>query len=318
MYTDRVTKRFYVTAAITLLTGLVTAQETSPALRFLANDGGGYTFDTGVLRGALRQDGRPRGLSSVVHVPTGTRLDRSLGICSHYRVFTTNHRYGTAAWDWPGTSKLLADGAVQTTWPEAADRPFEMTAIYRWKDPQTLDVETTVTARKDLRKFESFLASYFDEAFASPYVYVNKNPEAENKPGLLLARRFYGNWHMYPKDAEVVHILHDGRWQIEPNPVEWTIMPPLAAPVCLRRNAGKDLSVILMSPPQDCFAIATPHEGESHYSLYLSLFGRNLKANETAIVRTRLLVTTNASDDQVVAFYRQYLSDPALRSKPAN
>ena len=161
MYADRVTKRLYVAAAIMLFTSLATAEETSPALAFLANDRGEYTFDTGVLRGTLRQEGRPRGLSSVMHVPTGTRLDRSLGICSHYRVFTTNHRYGTAAWDWPGTSKRLADGAVQTTWPEAADRPFEMTAVYRWKDPQTLDVETTVTARKDLLKFESFLAHQF-------------------------------------------------------------------------------------------------------------------------------------------------------------
>ena len=149
MCTDRMRKILRVSAAIMLPTGLAIAQETSPALRFLANDKGEYAFDTGVLRGTLRQDAKPRGLSSVVHVPTGTRLDASLGICSHYRVFTTNHRYGTAAWDWPGTSKLLADGAVQTTWPEAADRPFEMSAVYRWKDPQTLDVETTVTAHKD-------------------------------------------------------------------------------------------------------------------------------------------------------------------------
>ncbi len=308
MCPDRVTKILHVAAAIILFAGPAIGKDTSPGLRFLANDGGGYTFDTGVLRGMLRQDGKPRGLSSVVHVATETRLDRSVGICSHYRVFTTNHRYGTAAWDWPGTSKRLADGTVQTTWPEAADRPFEMTALYRWKDPQTLDVETTVTARKDLRKFESFLASYFDEAFPSPYVYVNENPEAENKPGLLLARRFYGNWHMYPRDAEVVHILHDGRWQIEPNPVEWTIMPPVAAPVCLRRSAGKNLTVLLMSPPRDCFAIATPHESETHYSLYLSLFGRDLKAGETAKARTRFVVAADISDTQVLALYRQYLN----------
>ncbi len=318
MAVERTTRGLCTLTAIAVFTAVAGGEEVSSRLAFKANDRGEYTFDTGVLRGTLRQDGKPRGLSSVVHVATDARLDASLGICSHYRVFTTNRRYGTAAWDWPGTSKRLADGAVQSIWPEAANRPFEMTGVYRWKDPQTLDVETTVTAREDLRKFESFLASYFDEAFASPYVYVDRNPEAENRPGFLLARRFYGNWHMYPRDADVVPILHDGRWQIEPNPVEWTIMPRLAAPVCLRRNTGKNLTVVLMSPPQDCFAIATPHEGETHYSLYLSLFGRDLKAGETAKARTRFVVTTEASDKQALALYRQYLEDLARPSKPPN
>jgi hypothetical protein len=244
-----------------------------------------------------------------VHVPTGTRLDRSIGICSHYRVFTTNHRYGTAAWGWAGTAKLLADGAVQTTWPAAADRPFEMTALYRWRDPQTLDVETTVTARKDLHKFESFLASYFDEAFPSPYVHVDKDPEAENKPGLLLAAKAHGIWQMFPRDARSLPIIRDGRWKLEPHPVDWVIMPQLAAPVCLRRGTASNVAVILMSPPHDCLAIATPHEGENHYSLYLSLFGRDLKAGETARARTRFVVTTDISDAKTLALYGQYMNE---------
>ncbi len=113
----------------------------------MANDKGEYTFDTGVLRGTLRQGGKSLGLAPLIHVPTGARLDRSMGILSFYRVFTTGQRYGAGAWDWPSTAKLLPDGAVQVTWPAAAERPFEMTALYRWKDPQTIDLETTVTAR---------------------------------------------------------------------------------------------------------------------------------------------------------------------------
>ena len=197
---------------------------------------------------------------------------------------------------------------MQVTWPEAADRPFEMAALYRWKDPQTIDVETTVTARKDLSKFESFLAAYFTEALPTPSVYVRENPEAQGKPGFLPARKTYGDWQIFPRDEQVLPIIRDGRWGLEPNPLNWAIMPRLAAPLCLRRGAG-NLVAILMAPPEDCFAVATPYEGESHYSLYLSRFGRDLKAGATAKARTRLVIGTSISDEQAIALYQQYVKE---------
>jgi hypothetical protein len=184
-----------------------------------------------------------------------------------------------------------------------------MTALYHWKDPQTIDVETTVTAHKDLGKFESFLASYFEEAFPTPCVYVREDPEAQGKPGFLSAKKTYGDWQMFPRDDRVLPIIRDGRWGLQPNPVAWTIMPRLAAPIGLRRGTPDSLTAILMAPPQDCFAIATHYEGESHYSLYLSLFGRDLKAGETAKAHTRLVIATSVSDEQTIALYQQYVKD---------
>ena len=297
-----------VTIAL-LVAGLAAGQEKSPRLAFVANDKGEYTFDTGVLRGTLRQGGKSLGLAPLIHVPTGARLDRSMGILSFYRVFTTGQRYGAGAWDWPSTAKLLPDGAVQVTWPEAPDRPFEMGALYRWKDPQTIDLETTVTARQDVRGFESFLAAYFGEAFPTPCVYVRENPEAQGKPGLLPARKTYGEWQMFPRDDQVLPIIRDGRWGLQPNPVNWTIMPRLAAPLALRRGAGSGLVAVLMAPPEECFAIATPYEGESHYSLYMARFGRDLKAGETAQARTRLVIGAGIADDQAVTLYQQYVRE---------
>ncbi|MCX6874371.1 MAG: hypothetical protein NTW21_11290 [Verrucomicrobia bacterium] len=40
-------------------------------------------------------------------------------------------RYGDAAWDWPGTARLLPDGAVEVTWTADATHPFDMKAVYR-------------------------------------------------------------------------------------------------------------------------------------------------------------------------------------------
>lgn len=278
-------------------------------LVFTQNEDGGYEFDTGILRGRLREAGKGLGLSSAVHVPTGTMLNGAYGILSYYRVFTTNKRYGTAAWGWPGTSKLLSDGAVQVTWPEGDDRPFEMAAIYRFRDGSTLDVETIVKPGKDLDKFEVFLASYFHEAFPLSQVYVAASPEAEGKPAFLTAKKSFGNWQMFPRNEDVVPIIRDGRWKKEPNPVDWKIMPRMAMPIALRRGSKAAPMAILMSPRDDCFAIATPCEGESHYSMYFSLFGRDVRAGQTARARLRFVVTNAASNHEILDLYQKYIKE---------
>jgi hypothetical protein len=295
--------------------GGLAAERGSAKFRFTLNEQGEYVFDTGVLRGKLRQGERALGLSSVVHhrkaspegVPSGTRLDGTYGIFSYYRVFTANKRYGHAAWEWPCAWKLLPDGAVQIAWPAEQDRPFEIVATYRLTGPTTIDLETVVRAQKDLPEFEVFLASYFRETFAVPFVYVRANPESERKGAFLRAKKSFGDWQMYPATAQVLPMIRDGRWRQEPNPVQWAIMPCMAAPVGIRRSAAADLAAVLMAPPEDCFAISTPYAGENHYSLYLSLFGRDVKAAETAKARSRLVVTAGASNDQVLDMYEEYV-----------
>ncbi|MBP8912914.1 MAG: hypothetical protein KBI32_15545 [Phycisphaerae bacterium] len=289
-------------------TGSAWGSDPSSMLVFRTSDEGQYTFDTGILRGVLRQKGTSRALSSVVHIPSGMKLDGSVGIAGHYRVFTINKRYGTAAWDWPSNAALLPDGSVRTTWPAAQDRPFEMTALYRWADPQTLDVETTVTAHEDLTGFESFFASYFDKAFPSPYVLASPEGTTTHR-SFMLGEKSQGDWLMFTfRQDPRNNLARDGRWLLEPHPVNWTILPRLDAPLCLRRGEGHKLTVVMMAPRQDGFAVAMPHEGESHYSLYLSLFGRDFKAGESAQARTRLVIAENLSDSETNRLYRQYLT----------
>jgi hypothetical protein len=285
------------------------AKSQSVKIAFASKGNDEYVFDTGVLRGELRKDGQTLGLSAVVHVPSGTQLDGKFGIFSFYRIFTTNKRYGHAAWEWPSVSKLLPDGAVRIVWPAEEDHPFEMTATYRLADETTLDVQTAVKAQTDLPRFEVFLASYFREILPTPCVYVGRNPQTEGKPGFMAAQKSFGDWQMFPKDEQVLPMILDGRWQKEPNPVKWTIMPYMAAPIGVRRGVAAGPTVILMAPPDNCFALSTPYEGEGHYSLYLSLFGRDVKAGETAKARSRLVVAANVSDDQILGLYKKYLKE---------
>jgi hypothetical protein len=106
-----------------------------------------------------------------------------------------------------------------------------------------------------------------------------------------------------------VPIIRDGRWKKEPNPVDWKIMPPMAKPIALRRGSGKALTAILMAPPDDCFAISTPYEGEGHYSMYFSLFGRDIEAGRTATARLRLVLTNITSNKDILNLYKKYIEE---------
>jgi hypothetical protein len=274
-------------------------------LAFSAAGTNGFTFDTGVLRGKLRAGGKSTGLSSVVHVPTGVTLDSSMGLFGHYRVFSANKRYGTAAWDWPSEARLIENGSVEVRWPSAEDRPFELRAVYHWAEPNTLDLETSVLAKTNLAKFESFLASYFAESFTNSCVYVRSN----RQQWLQAADRNAGIWQAFPRDDEAVSIIQDGRWKFPPSPVDWVIGPRLAKPLGVRRCPANDLRAVLMSPPQDCFAVLTPFETEPHRSMYLALFGQDLKAGETARARARLVIRSNLPDGTAIArLYSSYMS----------
>jgi len=285
-------------------------------LVFTASGAGEFSFDTGVLRGKLRPGGKALGLVSVVHLPTGLQLDQGpsgYGLLSHYRVFTVGKRYGTGAWDWPSQARLQPDGSVETIWLADGTRPFEMRAIYRLAGPATVDLETVVTPNTNLWGFESFVASYFAPAFSNAAALLADHPTGSRKPDLLEADRFFGDWLLFPRDVAILALVNDGRWRLEPHPVDWTIMPPLAKPLGLRRAPASKLMAVLMAPAGDCFALAMPYQTEPHLSLYLSLFGRNLKAGETVRAHSRLVVTPDLTVEQLLQLYQNYLSELRAR-----
>ena len=288
------------------------AEKAAPNLAFTAA-GKEYHFDTGVLRGTLRPDGRSLGLTSIVDVASGTSLAGGAGLCSHYRLLDSEARYGSAAWDWASQSRLLPNGGVEVLWSADKDHPFDMKAVYRWKAANVCDVTTRVTAKKDIQRLEVFLASYL-AALPDSFVYVQGCPETGGKPGFFAALESRGPWQTFPRDDEAVKIAGDGRWKRPPNPVDWKMMPRLAAPLAMRRDEKTGLTALVMAPAKDCFAVSTPFSGEGHRSIYLSLFGRDLKTGESATARSRLVIGHKISDEQAIALYEAYARERAARA----
>jgi hypothetical protein len=273
----------------------------SPAadLRFHPAEGGAFHFDTGVLKGTLRSEGRSIGLLPATHLESGSELARSMGLFGVYRVFSEGRRYGNGMWSWPSEARAASGGAVEVRWPAVEERPFEMRALYRWSGPAALDVEISVRPEEELRGFEAFLASYLGKTFTDSAVLT--------KDGRFTAAdRASGAWQMFPRDAGAVARIRDGRWKIPPSPVDWVIRPEFEGPIAIRRDPASGVTVAFMAPAADCFAVSTPHEGETHFSLYMSLFGRDLKKGETARARARLVVLTSAQEEQLRELRRGY------------
>lgn len=276
-------------------TGSDTPPETPIAqrLKFEPDGLGGYLFDTGMLRGRVHAGGASLGITEAHHVPTGARLDRSKGLLSPYRVFANGRRFGDGAWDWPSTAALLPDGRVEVHWAAGEDRPFTLRARYRLARPSILELEVLAEARDELRGFEVFLASYFDPAFTNSFVFA----KGRARDGYLNATLERGEWQMYPRDAAARALIEDGRWQLEPHPVSWSFPGELAGPPlrAYRRAPGLGILATFSTDPASCFAVATPHQTEAHFSTYLSLFGRTLAAGETARARVTLVITGPAA-----------------------
>jgi len=281
----------------------------APDLSFHEAPDGGFTFDTGVLRGKLRAGGKSSGLTDVVHVPSGARISQTYGLVGHYRVLAANRRFLPDVWAMPSEATLAGGGSVQARWPAAADRPFEMRVTYRWSAADTLEVETGVTAGAPLAGFESFLASYFAEEFNRALVWVR-----EDEGTFAAADEGGGPWQMFPRDQAAVRLIQDGRWTFPPNPVDWRIRTNLKLPIGIRRGSVSRMSAVIMARDGDCFAVSTPVQNDGHRSLYLSLFGRDLSRDETASARACLVIGT-LQDDEIVHRYHSF--DMASMSYPS-
>jgi hypothetical protein len=237
-------------------------------------------------------------------------------LLSYYRVFSSNKRYGTAARDWPVQSKLLPDGALEACYAAAEEHPLELRGLFRWAAPDTLDLETTVTARQDLPRFEVFLSDYLGSGFEGSVYVQASGLDKKGQAGLLRADwspLVDGNYLMFPRDRQACGMIFDGRWEFPPSPVQWAVGRYLAGPLGLRRDPASGLSVVLMARPHDCFAVAMPYNKTppdniaNHGSLYLCLFGRDLAAGEKATARCRLVVKHDLTDEAAIDLYQQYL-----------
>jgi hypothetical protein len=155
-------------------------------------------------------------------------------------------------------------------------------------ETNVVEVETAVcsTSVAWLQHLEVFLASYLSPSFTNAVVLTR----GATGPLPVAATPDRGEWQMYLRDIDARSIADDGRWKLEPHPVNWRFPREFAGPAAtvFRRAPGLNLTATLSADATGCFAVALPHETESHYSVYFSLFGADMAYAKTLFARVRL------------------------------
>ena len=287
-------------AAVGSMVLAVTGVHSAPP-RFVA-DGPGFRFETEALTGGLRADGRSYGLAPVICRATGRSLAQGLGLVGPYRALDAERRYLPDLRDRPSTAAVDSDGVVIVRWEADERHPYELVMEYRWADARTLDVLTQVTARRDLPRFEIFMTSYL-RGFSRAYGWTDQ--------GFVEATPDRGIWQCFPRDEAAAALVADGRWVHPPHPVVFHPIAQYRGALGVRRDPASGLAALMMAPPEDAFAVLMPHGEQGHCSLYLSLFGRDIRDGGTASARMRLVLADAPTDAEVEALYEAYLKECA-------
>ncbi len=277
--------------------------QTSQEYFTASNRKGEYLLNTGWLKGVFRPEGKSLGFEPLNIVSPEICLSHSPGILNFYRVFKTNHRFGESMREIESKAKLLNPRTIEVIWEPSEQTPFELRAIYECKDSKTIDLDVFVKPMVDLPNFEVFLSSYLNERFPEPFIYA-KDESGESK--FLSTPPELGVWHAFPRDEDAINIIKDGRWTYPPSPVDWIIRPFFAEPIIYRRDKESGLVVLQMAQKDSCFSIMAPHVGESHYSMYFSLFGRDIKQAESVRARIRMVVDY-LSNDEILQKYKEFI-----------
>lgn len=275
-----------------------------PSLAFRADARGDLAFDTGVVKGSLKKDGLGGGLKPIAFCDPSVPIDNNHGLLVPYRFLTPKKRYGFGSWEWPRTGKVLENGAAQLNWAASPDRPFAFSSTFRWQSADTVDVTVTFTPDTDLEKFELFLGSYF-KSFTKATAYVKD--AGNGQPGFIETPQDKGEMQLFPKGPEVMDLINDGRWTLPPYPNKWSFRSALAAPLGMRQEPNSGATVLIMAPPEDCFAVSMSQQKAGLGAFYLSLFGKDVQKGQTLTGRARMVFGKNTTSEQALQKYQEYL-----------
>lgn len=288
----------------------------SSKLAFSIDAANNLAFDTGIVKGSLQKDGNGEALTPISYVNPRVVINNTPhGLLTPYRFLTPQKRYGFGSWEWPRTGSVLPDGSARLDWTSAPDRPFAFSTHYQWKSADTLDFTVSFTPETNLENFELFLGSYFLN-FKTVKAFVKK--AGDGQPGFVAVSDQIKNGYQYfPVADHVKTMINDGRYNFPPFPITWTVREPLAVPLGLMADRTTGVTILLMSPPEDCFALSATKPSWKQGAYYMSLFGKNIAKGQTAIAHVRLVFGRNITDRQAVSRYAAYLKEIGVAPEPA-
>ena len=287
-------------------TFLFAAETASQGLSTAAAENTSLDFETPEMEGTIRLDGRYHGVSRLVDKRTGRQvINTPYSALNLFKLMSVNQIMGQPR----GMERTMKKGDdwAEVTWPATESHHAELTARWEVVQPNMIDLTVKVQSQGAYRGYELFLSSYFFQLF-EPHVYLwARGRSSYDLVVPTLSDVFRGTVVVFPRDAHAARFCVDGRWERNERRTPTVQMVPVrhyAHSVAFMADPEKQLAVVLMSRPRDCYAISARYhiEQESdrmvNYSAFdLSLFGNDFVPGSERTVKVRLALTP--LDDQL-------------------
>lgn len=265
---------------------------------------GTFDFETSELRGSIQPQGAYHGISQLLHKPTSVELVHpKYSVLNLFFLFSVNLKIGVPR-GWERTVEATEE-AVTLHW--AANEEFlgELSARYEVREPNLVDLTVTVRSQGIYPRFELFLSDYFDPSLL-PHVCLQSSvyARAQGAPEIVpltVNGAFEGTGLVFARDAHAARLCVDGRWDRRERKMptaQWCPVRYYAYPFGFQADLEKRVAAVLMSRPEDCFAVIsgydTPNQEDAFKNqnpMYLSLFGDDLVPGYERSVKVRMAVT---------------------------
>lgn len=282
---------------------------------------------SGILNCDINMEhGKSHHFSNVIHKPSGLKISpdgdsmAGTGMLNFFRVLIEGGYLTELRVEEP-LLEPTEDGII-FTWMPTIRRQAKVKVKFTFRQPNIIDMDMWVETLTNYPGFEILLSAYMAPGFESG-VYVAKEEfgaiESE-QIRLVDQPMIHGIWPFFPRDEAGANLLTDGRHQKGRWFWRMAIGRRYAMPLAFFSKNKVD--AILMGRPEDIYAVGATYKGDAendgvagHRSLYLSLFGENLKAGEGRHTQMRMIIDDFASDaEKHKELYRSFLKD--MESKP--
>ncbi len=280
-------------------------------------DGTNYHFETDEVTGSYLTAGPYQGMRDLVHRATGIQVasgETLPGLVAPYRVFANGRRYDDVR-DRPARVKLV-DERLHITYAADEDNPFDLESQYCWTG-DTLDAYYRINPHADMCRFELCISSYLAGGFRA-YVSKQSNEwgEKESKIVPVDVNPMTDVYAMFPRDESAAELIFDGRWDLPPYPVRWTVPAWFDLPLAYRRHAKSGVMGLAMGDPKECYTIGIsvndppedPDPAKGYQAIYFYLFGRDLPAGTPATARVRWVIGKDLSEDDIHGRWNSFVN----------
>jgi len=278
-----------------------------------------FEFQTDRMEGTIGLAGAYHGVTRLVDRGSGRQvIDPRYSALNLFKLMSVNQIMGQPR-SMERTTQV-APNRVEVSWAATDGHKAQITARYEVPEPNAVDVTVTVRSQGAYRGYELFMSSYFDKTLR-PYVYLKSRGGQEPELVLPMASDvFRGTVLVFPRDAHAARRCVDGRWDRN----EWKTPIVQMCPVrhyahclALMTDPEKQLGVVLMAHPRDCYAISTRYFAEDDaerlttYSAFdLSLFGDDLLPGDERSVKVRLaLIPLDGDPSRALELYERFVAE---------